>query len=101
MGLELKPSIDSVSREELEAHIEAVRARRLSAAIEYQQGVDTKYRHEQDKLQRKLNGEYKMLGRELEQFDRIDGKLQYRLQRIEQLKHEVGLIEDLETGELT
>lgn len=97
MPLTLYPSIDSLTREELEAHITAKRARRLRAAIEYHEGRNAKLSHESDKIQRKMKQQYDMLAKEIAIFDKASDKIDKRLATIEALKAELGLVRDLIT----
>lgn len=92
MPLILQPSIDSLDRAELEAHIADKRARRMVAAIEYNQGVNAKLSHQQDKIGRKLKAQYEMLLKEMEQFDKAADKVDKRLVTIDSLKSEIGLV---------
>lgn len=94
MPLVLQPSIDSVSREELEAHIEAVRSRRLLATVEFYTSKNEKLEGMSDKIRDRLKKEWAMLAKEIDQLDRIDAKVSDRLVKIEGLKQEIGLIGD-------
>ncbi len=95
MPLVLAPSFDAKTREQIEAHLEEVRGRRLVAAMEFHAGRHAKLSHESDKVQRQLAKAYEMLGKELDKFDALDQKIMDRLEKCEQLKQEIGLITDL------
>lgn len=95
MGLVLQPELREKTREEIEAHLDVVRARRMVAAIEYQAGRDAKLAHESDKMQRKVKGAYEMLGKELSALDRALWRVEQRLIQVEGFRQELGVIEDL------
>lgn len=95
MALVLQPDIHSVSREELEAHIEEVRARRMVAAIEYMEGKNAKLTHEAEKIQRRIKGQYDMLGKEIMRLDSLLEKVEARMVVIESMKQEIGVISDM------
>jgi hypothetical protein len=96
MTLVLQPTIDQWTTEELEQHIEAVRARRMVCAMEYAHSQELKFEAEKDKLHRKLKQHYEMLGKELEKSERAVEACERRVLLIEQLKQEAGIIEDYE-----
>jgi hypothetical protein len=94
MALVLQPTLEHLTTEELEQHIEVVRARRIVAAMEYVAGQELKLETERDKLHRKLKQHYEMLGKELERADRVIFSLEQRVAAIELLRQEAGLIDD-------
>lgn len=91
-ALILKPSIHEFNREQLEQYLETVRAKRMSAAIEYFANKNAKISHEADKVQRKFLGQVEMLAKEIEGLERAELKVEARLQNIEMLKQELGLL---------
>lgn len=95
MPLELAPSYDDHTREQIENHLSAVRARRMVAAIEYQQGVQEDLRHESDKIQAKMAKQYGYLIKELEKLEIAELKVQDRLTTLEALRQELGLTTDM------
>jgi len=95
MPLVLAPSYDDNTREQIENHIEAVRARRMVAAIEHHQGVQLKLTHESDKIQARIAKQYDMLGKELGRLEQAEQKVLDRLTQLETLKQELGLITDM------
>jgi hypothetical protein len=99
MPLVLQPELLSKSRDEIESHLEEIRARRMVAAIEYNAGKEAKLAHESDKLQRKVKGECEMLGKEIMALDRALWKVEQRLIRVEGLRQELGVIGDMQDGE--
>lgn len=94
MALVLQRTLEEMTTEELEQRLEMIRARRIVAAVEYVAGQGLKLEHEKDKVQRKLKGHYEMLGKELDRCDRAIFALENRIAAIEQLKQELGLLED-------
>lgn len=94
MPLVLQPTFNDLSREEIEAHIEQVRARRMAAVVQYHAGVNAKLEYASAKMQAKIAREYHLLGQLIEQGDRIDEKIDKRLQTLEMLIQELGLTFD-------
>jgi len=78
-----------MTTEELERHIEYVRARRIVVAMEYIEGQKLKIEHEVDKAKRKLKAHYEMLEKELERLDRAIFTCETRVRAIEQLRQEI------------
>lgn len=95
MPLILSPSFDDHTREQIETHIAEVQARRMSAAVQYHTGKDAKLAHESDKIQNRIARQYDMLGKELEQMDRIIEKVENRLAGLTHLTNELGMVSDL------
>jgi len=94
MALVLQRTLADMSTKELERRIEAVRARRIVAALEYVAGQKLKLDVERDKVHRKLKGHYEMLGKELDRCERAIQALENRVAAIELLRQEEGLMED-------
>ena len=92
MALVLQPSLDEHSREEIIAHIEQVRARRLMAALIYAQGAQEKRAEEASVIERKLIMEFERLARNIEQLDKYDRMATERLEKIAVLQHEYNLL---------
>jgi hypothetical protein len=92
-SLVLQPTLEEMTTEELEQRIQAARARRIVAAMEYVAGQELKLEAEKDKVHRKLKGQYEMLGKELERCDRCLYALENRVAAIEMLRQEAGLLE--------
>jgi len=95
MSLSLPPSYDAHTREQIEQHVAAVQARRMVAAIEHHAGTQAKLVHESDKIQLRIAKQYDMLGKELERLEVAESKVLARLETLEILKQEVGLITDM------
>ena len=94
MPLVLAPSFDDHTREEVEAHLEQVRLRRLAAAIEYQQSKLLKLEREENELQNKLVRNYEQLGKCLTRMDRDLEKAEAYLQACQMLRTELDLTLD-------
>jgi hypothetical protein len=92
-SLVLQPTIEEMTTEELEQRIQAARARRIVAAMEYAAGQELKLEVEKDKIHRKLKGQYEMLEKELDRCDRCLYALENRVAAIEMLRQEAGLLE--------
>jgi molybdenum-dependent DNA-binding transcriptional regulator ModE len=99
MPLILQPSLDEHTREQIEAHVEEVRARRMVAVIVFNEGKKAKLENELNGVNRKLIQQYSMLEKEIEQLDRLDAKLSKRLEVIAALQQEGGVVSDMLTGE--
>jgi len=95
MPLVLAPSFDDHTREQIETHIAEVQARRMSAAVEYHTGKDAKLAHESSKIQQRIARQYDMLGKELEQLDKVMEKVENRLAGLTHLKNELGMVEEM------
>lgn len=90
MPLILQPAFSEKSREEIEQHIIQVRARRLSAIVQYHAGVNAKLRHASAQLQQRIAREYFLLGKEIEKADKLDEKIDKRLQTLEMYMQELS-----------
>lgn len=95
MPLILAPSFDEHTREQVEAHVAEVQARRMLAAIEYHQGKETKLQHESDKIQARIARQYELLKKELDALDKAENKVQDRLAGLTHLLNELGLTHDM------
>lgn len=95
MPLVLAPSFDEHTREQVEAHVAAVQARRMLAAMEYHHGKNAKLTHESDKIRLRVEKQYEMLKREIEALEKAENKVNDRLAGLEHLMNELGLITDL------
>jgi len=94
MPLVLKPELTDLTREEIEQHIEEVRARRMVAALEYVAGKNLKLSYEADKIQKKIKMAYERLGRAIQKLDAADELVQRHLVTIEGLRQEFGFLID-------
>lgn len=94
-SLDLVPTIDDQSIEAYRAHVEALRARRMVAAVEYFEGQKQKFEKRTDVLARKLVQQYTMLAKEIGSADRALAKLDLRLVNVDGLKAEMGLTRDV------
>jgi hypothetical protein len=95
MTLVLAPSYDDHTREQVEAHLDVVRSNRMVAAIEYHAGRKAKLEHESDKIRLRIEKQYAMLGKEIDGLEKAEEKVLKRLETLEALKQEVGLITDM------
>ena len=95
MPLQMVPDLAALSREQVEAHLEQVRARRMVAALHYHEGKNAKYAMESDKIKRKMRGQNEMLGKELSSLDKAIERVEKRLAAITTLDTELGLVNDM------
>jgi hypothetical protein len=86
MPLVIQPSIKDVTREELEAHIEDVRLRRMLAAVQLQETRNQKLAAISGKLRRQIAGQCEMLEKEIIRLDNALERVEQRAHRIEMLK---------------
>lgn len=90
--LKLYPELSDLTREEIEQHLDQVRARRTLAALEYVAGQNLKLTYEADKVQKKVKIAYERLGRAILRLDQADEQVQKHLIDIEELKQELGFV---------
>ena len=95
MPLHLQPDLAAMTREEVEAHLEQVRARRMVAAVTYFEGKNAKYQREGEKIKKKMLGKNEMLGKAIETLDRAIERVEKYLAEITSLDNELGLVNDL------
>jgi hypothetical protein len=97
--LVLQPTIDDLTRQELEDHIEVVRAKRVVAALEYHAGQRAKLEYELEVVQKKVQRAYEQLGKKIERLDRALEVVEEQMRKCEELKTEMGFILDYELVE--
>lgn len=86
MPLVLKPTIRDFSREELEAHVEGIRTRRMVIAFDYQVGQQLQLQTSMQKNERKYGLCMERLGKELVTLDKALAKVEARMQEAIELK---------------
>ena len=91
MALVLAPSFDDHTREEVEAHLEQVRLRRLAAAMEYHQSKLMRLEREEGTLSNKLARQYDQLGKALLRIDNDIIKVEEYLNNCHMLRTELSL----------
>jgi hypothetical protein len=100
--LVLQPSFDDKSRAEIEAHLEQVRARRMVAAIAYEEAKRLKMDHEAEQMKRRLAVKVSRLEKALETVDKGMARAEALMVEIETFYQELGLTEamlSLTTGD--
>lgn len=95
MGLVLAASYSDQTRQQIEDHLSIIRSRRMSAAMEYQVGLEAKAQQNAAKVQKKLETAYAALQRRLEASEKTETALAEALQKCETLRQEYDLIVDL------
>jgi uncharacterized membrane protein YccC len=91
------PTVDQLPRMDIELHVQAARSRRLVAVIEYQTGENLKLERQANTTAIRLQKEYAMLHKEIGKLDAATDRVDARLVRIDNLKNQLGLVEDLLT----
>lgn len=94
MPLILAPSFDDKTRQEVEDHIEQVRARRLAGALEYLQSKMMRLEREEGTLSNKLARNYDQLGKALDRIDKDIVKVEQYLNACQMLRTELDLTVD-------
>jgi hypothetical protein len=94
MPLILAPSFTTNTREEVEEHLELVRDLRLRAALEFQQGKETRLVREHSHITHRLDVAYQQLGKALARLDREVNKVEEYLAKCEMFRDEADLVED-------
>jgi molybdenum-dependent DNA-binding transcriptional regulator ModE len=94
MPLVLAPSFDDHTREQVEAHLEIVRLRRIAGALEYAQGKMLKLESEDNLLGNKLIRNYDQLGKTLQRLDRELEKVEQYLNACQMIRDEMDLVHD-------
>jgi hypothetical protein len=94
MPLVLAPSFDDHTREEVEAHLEQVRLRRIAGAMEYQQSRMLRLERDEGSLANKLARSYDQLGKALLRIDVDIEKVEGYLNACQMLRTELDLTVD-------
>jgi exonuclease VII small subunit len=94
-SLVLQPAFDGKTRAEIEAHLEGVRARRMVAAIAYEEARRLKMDHEVEQMKRKLEVRVQRLEKGLETLDKALARVEDLMVEIETFYQEIGLSEDM------
>lgn len=95
MPLDLVPALSDLPRAEIEAHLDAVRARRMAAAIEYHHAKNAKLDHESERIQRRIKQQREMLGKEIVALDKALERVEKRLTTVESLMQEHALVGEM------
>jgi transposase len=91
MPLVLAPSFDDHTREQVEAHLEQVRIRRLAGALEYQQSKLLRLEKDNNSVTNKLIRNYEQMGKALARLDKDLEKIEGYLATCQMLKTEADL----------
>lgn len=97
MPLDLQPSYSTMTREQIEEHLTQVRLRRLQASIVFHEGQNVKFGRQLTVLDRRIQQQYEMLGKEIARLDQLDEKIMDRLVKLESLQQEAEMIKGLVT----
>ena len=93
-GLVLQPSIHDYSREQIEEFIDTVRAKRMTAAIQYHADAAAKIGHESEKIQRRYTAKIEKLAKAINACEAAEAKIEDCLAELDVLKQELGLLTD-------
>jgi len=91
MPLILAPSFDDHTREQVEAHLEQVRIRRIAGAMEYQQSKLLRLEKDNNMVTNKLIRNYEQMGKALMRLDRELEKIETYLAACQMLRTEADL----------
>lgn len=91
----LVPSMGQLSREELENFLSSVRARRLEAAVIYQETRNAKLSRQAEIHRRKINSKADLLEKDLARLDTLVEKIEKRLEEIQIMEHNLEQTEDM------
>jgi hypothetical protein len=95
MPLQLVPTLGELNIEQLEAHLEGVRVRRLSVAIAYQAARSLKLSVESNRLHKRLDRAIDLLGKDIVKLDMLLTKCQARVQMITLMQNEGSFISSM------
>lgn len=94
MPLILIPSIkDNFSREDIEAYIEQVRARRMIHVVEFHNLANAKIEGRSVKINARMQRQLELLQKELDALERTEQKVEGRLSVIDSLSEELGSLQ--------
>lgn len=94
MPLILMPSIkDNFSREDIEAYIEQVRARRMIHVVEFHNLANAKIEGRSVKINARMQRQLELLQKELDALERAEQKVEGRLSVIDSLSEELGSLQ--------
>lgn len=96
MPLILAPAYSDQTRAQIEAHLATIRTKRLSAALEYELGRQSKIAHESDRVQKRITAAYATLQKRVENLEKAEAACEAQLAKCEQLRSELGLLTDLD-----
>lgn len=94
MPLVLAPSFDDHTREQVEAHLEQVRLRRLAGALEFQQSRMLRLEKDSNEVANRLIRNYEQMGKALMRLDKELDRVERYLQLCQTLRSEADLIVD-------
>ncbi len=85
-----RANVDTMSDNQMDAHLEGIRTRRMSAFIVYQEAQAIKHQAYEEKLSIKLDKQINMLKKEIEQLDKKIIKVEARVLTVRSLRLEIG-----------
>ena len=91
-----KRSIDQLSNEELDILLEGLRARRLVSVALYQQSVAEKRKLQEQRDKEVLARQLELGAKELERVNTALDKLETRIRRIQALKLQLGIGDNID-----
>jgi len=94
MPLELVKSIHELTRQELEAFIAVIQARRLSAAVVFFETKMEKLEKLSHKHRDRIMRQRDLLGKGLAQLEKLIETVEFRVQQIHELEIEAGLVDE-------
>jgi hypothetical protein len=86
--LVLMPTLMDYNRDQVEAYIDSIRAKRMSATLEFYNTKNQKIQKKRDALGLRMVKQLEMLKKEIDALERAEGKAADRVVEIEQLRHQ-------------
>lgn len=99
MGLILQPRLNDKDRAAIEAHIDEVRSRRMTAAIIYQEGENAKLKHQEVLADRRVKQTSSQLANAINALDKADARVAKILDKLTIQLQAHGLLADLIASE--
>lgn len=96
MPLILAPAYSDQTRAQIEQHLATIRTKRLSAALEYEIGRQSKLAHESDRVAKRVTAAYATLLKRVENLQKAETACEEQLAKCEMLRGELGLLTDLD-----
>lgn len=91
-NLTLQPTFHELTREQHYERLEAVRARRMAAAVTFYEGKNAKLEHKSGVIRLRRDKTMMLLEKDFEKIDKLISQIEDRLEKVEQWDSEVDLL---------